>query len=527
MHRTDETERRSGLRWTTAATGAVVLGVVFAVAVHLLPDGAFVTTAVDNLVQLAAPALAAVLALAAARRCDGRDRRLWGWLAAACASWAAGQAVWSWYELLRRVEPPFPSLADAGFLGFPLLAVVGLLRWRGGPQPSAGARDLIDGALLAGALLMLSWKTVLGTVLDEGGATSLGFALALAYPFGGLVSATVVLLLVARTGVGARPYVLLVAAGMLSLAVADSAYVYLLSVGAYATGNVISAGWVTGFLLVAAAAVVARGGPATVADRRLPAHGLFALPYVAVAIALGAVIVSALAGVVPPAIEILLAAVLIGLLLVRQYLVVRDNDRLLVQLQVREAALAHEVMHDGLTGLSNRAMVLARLDQVLARHARDGRGLVVLYCDLDGFKAVNDTLGHLAGDAVLREVADRLRACLRSSDTVARLSGDEFAVLLEPPHDEPMRVAGRLVDAVAAPFEVPGAAGTVAVGVSVGVAVLLPGPGQVVQAETMIAAADGAMYAAKSGGRNRAVMVEVGCGDGHDRVREDLSRAPG
>jgi diguanylate cyclase (GGDEF)-like protein len=193
---------------------------------------------------------------------------------------------------------------------------------------------------------------------------------------------------------------------------------------------------------------------------------------------------------------------------VRQYLVLRDNERLLVAIEAREAALAHEVMHDALTGLSNRGMLLARLDQLLAMHARDGRGLVVLFCDLDDFKRVNDTYGHLAGDAVLREVADRLRACLRSSDTVARLSGDEFAVLMEPPHEDPLQVAGRVISALGEPVEI--AEATVDCGVSVGVAVLTSGRADTaVRARDLMAAADSAMYSAKSGGKSRAVLVEV------------------
>jgi diguanylate cyclase (GGDEF)-like protein len=493
--------------WTTAGLIAVAVGAAFAALVLTLPADAFTTTVGDDLTQLVAPLLAGTLAVRTARAVPGPDRRLWWWLAAATFSWAAGQAVWSWYELVLRTEPPFPSAADLGFLGFPLLAVAGLLLWHGKPHLTAGARDLIDGSLLAGALLMLSWKTALGTVLSEGGSASIGFALALAYPVGDLVSATVVLLLIARAGVAARPYVVLLAGGLLSLAVADSAYVYLVAQDGYATGNAISAGWVTGFLLIGAAAVVARGGRTELGDSRLPVHGFFALPYVAVSVALGTVVVTALGGTVLPVPEVVLGASLVALLLVRQYLVLRDNERLLVTLRAREAALQHEVMHDALTGLSNRAMLLARLDQLLALHERDGRGLVVLFCDLDDFKRVNDTYGHLAGDAVLREVAERLRACLRSSDTVARLSGDEFAVLMEPPYEDPLRVAGRLVTALAEPVDIPEA--TVDCGVSIGIAVLAAGATAPVRARDLMAAADSAMYQAKSGGKNRAVLREV------------------
>jgi diguanylate cyclase len=508
---------RSGPPRAAVGLTAVAVGAAFGALLLLLPSDRFATTVVDDLGQLAAPVLASLLAVRTARSATGPDRRLWLWLAAATASWAAGQAVWSWYELVLRVEPPFPSLADAGFLGFTLLAVVALLHWHGVHHLRAGARDLIDGGLLAGALLMLSWQTALGSVLAERGTDGIGFALAIAYPVGDLMSATVVLLLIARSQVASRPFVVLLAAGLLSLAVADSAYVYLVAQDGYATGNAISAGWVTGFLLIGAAAVAARDARTELVDRRLPARGLFALPYVAVTVALGSVVVPALRGQTLPVPEVVLGSVLVALVLVRQYLVLRDNEQLLATLQAREAALAHEVRHDGLTGLPNRAMLLERLDQLLALHGRDGRGLAVMFCDLDDFKRINDTYGHLAGDAVLREVAERLRACLRASDTVARLSGDEFAVLMEPPHEDPIRVAGRVIAALEAPVEA--SEGLIGTGVSVGIAVLLPvqdgqrgetgEPGWQVQARDLMAAADSAMYRAKSGGRNRAVLVEV------------------
>ena len=491
-----------------AAVVAVTVGLSLGVLVAAMPSGSIWTTAVDDLVQLAAPGLASVLCVRAARRADGLDRRLWWWLAAATASWAAGQAVWSWYELVLEGEAPFPSPADVGYLLFPLLAATGLLLWRPGPYLS-GVRDIMDGALLAGALLMVSWKTALGSVIDGGAELTLAYLLSIAYPVGALVSATVVLLIIARTGITARPYVGLLAAGLLSLAVADSAYAYLVAIDAYSTGNAISTGWVTGFLLVAASAQVARRSTQAEGREDDRAGGLVALPYIAVAVALGLFVHTTLGDVRPPVPEVALATGLTMLLLARQYLVLRDNDRLLAEVRLREAALAHEVMHDGLTGLSNRAMLLQRLDQVVAAHHRDRRGLVVMFCDLDSFKGVNDTYGHLAGDGVLREVALRLRAGVRASDTVARPSGDEFAVLMESPQEDPLRVAGRLIGALTEEIELP--EGMVRTGVSIGIAVIPAGAGgDDVTARSLIAAADSAMYSAKASGRNQAVLVEVG-----------------
>ncbi|MFC5380728.1 diguanylate cyclase domain-containing protein [Aquipuribacter nitratireducens] len=522
-----------------AATTVVALaaGLAFGALVHALPEERFATLVVDDLVQLVAPLLAVVACARTARRVGSHaDARLWRWLLAACASWGAGQLVWCGYELVLRVEPPFPSVADVGFLGFPVLAAVGLLRWlaRDG-QVSASARDLLDGSVTAGALLMVSWQSGLGDVVAATG-WSPGLALATAYPLGDVVSATAVLLVLARSGLGRRPWLLPLALGLLSLAVADSAYVYLEAAGGYATGSAVSAGWVTGFLLVAAAAaaVPAAGGQDGAGGGRRLADGLFHLPYVAAGLALAPLGVAAAAGRPTSASASLLAGVLFALVMVRQYLVLRENRSLLVRLRAREAALAHEVMHDALTGLANRAMLLGRLDQLLAQHARDGRGLVLVFCDLDGFKAVNDGHGHLAGDAVLRETATRLRAVLRASDTVARLGGDEFAVLLEPPHEDPLELAARLVAAVARPVPldsgglVGGGAGLapqVSVGVSVGVALVRPGAPARLAAREILVAADTAMYSAKSGTRqagadraenrtenraeNRAVLVEI------------------
>ena len=93
--------------------------------------------------------------------------------------------------------------------------------------------------------------------------------------------------------------------------------------------------------------------------------------------------------------------------------------------------LRHQALHDGLTGLPNRALILDRVDQALARSRRQKSSLAVMFLDLDGFKDVNDTLGHAAGDQLLRGVSARLRRLLRDNDTVGRLGGDEFVVVIE------------------------------------------------------------------------------------------------
>ena len=179
-----------------------------------------------------------------------------------------------------------------------------------------------------------------------------------------------------------------------------------------------------------------------------------------------------------------------------------------------EEQLTHQAFHDNLTGLANRALFRDRLDQALARTARSDRLLAVLLVDLDGFKQVNDSLGHDAGDQLLQEVAQRFRSVVRPSDTVARFGGDEFALLLEDiTEHEAVGLAQRLLDCLAAPVAIAGR--EVVLSASVGV-VLRPGSGQ---SEELIRDADVAMYAAKDAGRGR---YEIFCPEMAKEVGELL-----
>ncbi|WP_345713689.1 diguanylate cyclase domain-containing protein [Kineococcus glutinatus] len=165
--------------------------------------------------------------------------------------------------------------------------------------------------------------------------------------------------------------------------------------------------------------------------------------------------------------------------------------------------LAHQAQHDSLTGLANRALLLQRLEQEVAEGGRSGRPLAVLYVDLDGFKAVNDTAGHAAGDRLLVAVAGIFTGCVRAGDTVARLGGDEFALLCPgATQTEAVAVGRRVLDALGAPIALGGA--DAVVGASIGVRWCDTWGG--LGAEHVLHEADAAMYAAKRSGKGRIVV---------------------
>jgi diguanylate cyclase (GGDEF)-like protein/PAS domain S-box-containing protein len=189
-----------------------------------------------------------------------------------------------------------------------------------------------------------------------------------------------------------------------------------------------------------------------------------------------------------------------------------------------EQQMRHDALHDALTGLPNRTLLLDRLRQALARAAREAGKVGVLFLDLDNLKVINDSLGHSAGDELLRALGPRLRGELRAVDTVARFGGDEFAVVCEDVQDEEhaLAIAQRLVRAFEDPFVVSGEERFA----SISVGLVVSGAGRA--AEELLSDADAAMYRAKERGRGRYEMFDAGLRDritARLRVEADLRRA--
>ena len=191
-----------------------------------------------------------------------------------------------------------------------------------------------------------------------------------------------------------------------------------------------------------------------------------------------------------------------------------------------ERRMRHDALHDSLTGLPNRSLLLDRLHQALARATREGGRIALLFVDLDNLKVLNDSLGHQAGDELLRAIGPRLHQQLRASDTVARFGGDEFAIVCENVDDidQAIGIAERIVGAFEEPFIVDGEPrfGSVSAGV------VVTEPGVPRGAAELLSDADAAMYRAKERGRGRFEVFDAGLRDritARLQVEADLRRA--
>lgn len=188
---------------------------------------------------------------------------------------------------------------------------------------------------------------------------------------------------------------------------------------------------------------------------------------------------------------------------IHNMLEVRLLYRELAQYSRQQQALA---LHDPLTGLPNRRLLEDRIGHVLQHATRQQNKAAVMYLDLDGFKAINDTHGHAAGDAVLKQVAQRLTGCARKEDTVARVGGDEFVIVMGSLNqlDDTREPAAKLIEAVARPYLVDGL--ELQLSTSIGIALF---PDDATEVNPLIAAADAALYAAKRSGKNCSCTAQV------------------
>jgi diguanylate cyclase len=420
-----------------------------------------------------------------------QHRLPWALVAGALTSWLVGDIVDQGLTAAGIVFDGGPQ--DVFWLlGYPLLGggLIVMVRLRGARQ---GGAALIDGFAMSTAAAAAAWELYIAPQLTGTGPLLL-VALAASYPLGDVVLLAALLFLVLSPGTRGGPTRLLLAALTLTL-VTDVALTLLPDVWTETDVSRLNGALLLANALLAAAAChpdrAELTTPAAVRIETLhPARVLF----LTVAL-LTAPLLAISRGSLPPDERVLLliaAVVTSGLGVARFTVAVRQQERM-------QRLLLHQASHDTLTGLTNRRVLDEHLDDLFDRSDKD---VMMLYVDLDGFKAVNDAHGHAAGDSVLATVAARIVAQVRSTDIVTRLGGDEFAVLCHGlDAADAQRLAERICEVVAYP--IPIGRDLVHVGASVGIATAI---GRATPHE-LLHAADDAMFSAKRQGSGRWVAA--------------------
>ncbi|GGL94915.1 hypothetical protein GCM10010840_36200 [Deinococcus aerolatus] len=490
--------------------------------------------------------IAAGYAVRTARQVQStRESVAWVCISIGLLAFGLAEVIFTYLQVVRQVDP-FPSLADVLFLLFPPLVGAALLLF---PRPHlsrAGWLRLgLDVGIMTAAAGVFSWRFLLADLVVDYRAQPLTGSIALAYPISDLLLLCLLLLLLARHQHLPRQVTVLMALALTSFVVADTGFAALTVKQAYVSGSIIDLFWGLGGLLFGMAAIL-RGNNTrvTISEPALNWTVLTAGPYLAVAATAILLLNTVMDGTGDFTVRgVLWSTMLVAtLVMVRQAVAFAENAALTrdlhratqhlesrvaartaelhtanmelhafsldleekvqartAELELSRAHLAHQAHHDALTSLPNRVLFSDRLGQAVTAAARYNRKLAVLYLDLDGFKQINDTCGHEAGDEVLRVTARRLQEATRPSDTVARLGGDEFIVLLTEVGEvfDVASVARRILDSVSKDIVLD--AQTVRVTTSIGIALY---PETALDAAPLHKQADAAMYRAKHGGKN-------------------------
>lgn len=450
--------------------------------------------------------------LVVARRMAGWSRRWRVLMSAGLLSMFVGEALW-WAQGFGE---PVPAVSLAGYLlcpVFALAAIAALIRSGGGLTASdeSEARStpvttVIDGVVACLAFLILVAMGGFGAgssvSLPRSDNVTVEILFALAELF-----VVVLAVVVAMTYRPDRPYranLLWLCSGVLVAITSDRVIAYLDSAGAEGAGRWGGIGFTVGLTLIGMAMLELPRGP--LPRRRTGGFDWtqLVLPYISF---LGVAVLYAYhfgRGATLHSAILWVTVLMVLMVAVRQAVAIRAQYRLTERLLTTQRRLAHQVHHDSLTGLPNRVLFARRLDEAM----RTGH-FVLIFVDLDDFKEVNDRYGHAAGDALLRAVGERLGRCVGEADTLARIGGDEFAILMDGTVDEPEAVAERLRVALREPFAVNGS--SVRVRASMGL--VRPGEDGVAQSsDDLLRQADVSMYAGKRLGKDTAVVYRPSSG---------------
>ena len=323
-----------------AFAAVVLVSVVYALNIRTVFLGQHAVTATDDIGEAVAAAIASAACVWAAVRSHGKDRLGWALMSISAGLWAAGEVVWSIYEVGMGVPVPYPSLADVGFLSAVPFAIAGIRAfWGDARGTSSRWRIWFDGVIVALALTSTAWGFGLRTVWESSSTTK---ALDLAYPVGDILIGTVLILAIRRASQHKCRMALLLA-GVASYSIADSAFSYLTAQGAFGSvGSVIDTGWFTGFLLIALAATYPEA-PAKAAAKDAPLDlWQLALPWMTLLLASAGDLYSALSANGLDVFETSLTFALAVLLTVNMIIERREFRDMLVEIDTSHLRLHHD-----------------------------------------------------------------------------------------------------------------------------------------------------------------------------------------
>ncbi|HZC69294.1 MAG TPA: EAL domain-containing protein [Jatrophihabitans sp.] len=465
------------------------------------------------------------------------DRLTWWLFAAGSLCSVAADSVYTAAGTLN-VELPTPSITDALYLAaypFLFLAVLRL----GRRVATTGSRGRwLDAAIVSVAALALSWHLLMNSYAHDNTLTAIGKLTLMAYPVMdlGIVFILVSALLFASVqGTAAR----LVTVAMVLMLAGDFIYDLLVLRDGYTDGMLLDATWLLNYALIGVAALHPSMAAAPNLARQEHRRRASWVPLMAVA-GLVAPILLIIMSVRHEYADVPVLAILVSVMVVlttaRMAGTFDRMRRQAAQLQARTeelrartehlqtallerdslaADLRHRAFHDSLTGLANRELLRDRIEHALAATGRDHSAVALMLVDLDGFKTVNDSLGHETGDSLLVSAAAHISAVVRPGDTVARLGGDEFVVLMDRITDQADVIAAteRVLAALNRPHPVGDHSLTLSGSAGVAIGTSTTNPGQ------LLSEADAAMYEAKANGRNRYQIYQPALGH---RVAERL-----
>ena len=430
-------------------------------------------------------------------------------LACSILCYIIGQITWTLNENVLHATVLFPSWADVGYLAAYPIALMAILFLPGQRRsPTNRPRIIFDAVIAMIGVVTFSWYFVLGPSIMHSDASMFSRLLGALYPLCTLVLIFCLILLTVRNNQRMmRPVTYLLFMALVLLTIANTIYNFQQLHNGYLTGSLIDLGWPLGFLLLGLAArgmYLLQQPQATeqITDSKQTSKQntswQILIPYAWVptlAILLlfiwrredqSNLVIGVVAGTI----------ILLSLVLARQVVAVRELHALYVNndaLATANKQLEIQATHDALTGLPNRSFLQKRLEQEAHVAHENNIPAALLLLDLDRFKEVNDTLGHIVGDVLLQKIGQRLQSYLHSNDLIARLGGDEFAIVLPATDaDGAVRTARTLIGALDMPILVDGHA--FSIGGSIGIALT---PEQGFDVTTLLRCADVAMYVAK------------------------------